>query len=78
MGMVFSTGFNFFTWDNDIGVDDRDEKAFLPGARAAWARLGQAYMATWKPDPDDGEMPWAWSFFGDPSRPLKRPRKLVR
>ena len=75
--MVFSCGHNFFTWDHDIGVDAKDEAAFLPAARAAWGRLGQAYMATWKPD-DDGKMPWAWRFFGDPSKPLRSPRKLRR
>jgi len=76
--MVFETGHNFFTWDHNIGVDARDEAAFLPAARDAWQRLGAAFLDGWEPGYTNVKRPWALEQFGDPSGKLKNPRKLTR
>jgi len=85
---VFDSGWDFF--DELGGLDpstlklcpdeDAAERAFLAETRAAWERLGVAFLAQWVPDEhdDDDEMPWALETFGDPSGPLKKPRTLRR
>jgi len=88
---VFDSGYDFFSELAPLGIVDPTsvwppegrpaaERAFLAAARAAWERLGAAFLAQWTPDEhdDDDEMPWALETFGDSSGPLKKPRKLRR
>jgi len=86
--MVFSCGDDFFRDLEPLGVVDpahvwppeagpAAERAFLREARSAWAELGAAFMAQWHPRDADDKV-WALQAFGDPSEPLKNPRKLRR
>lgn len=87
--MAFSCGHDFF---NLTGLDpfsrlwprgtEREEAAahrrFHRAAQTAWKKLGGRFLETWVPDVGDDEVPWALQRFGEPSGPLRKPRRLRR
>ena len=76
-GTYFTFGKDFFHeatrafgWTT-VGLDrthdtDSLEKALRLKGRKAWGKLGEAFMATWTPEPDH-PVPWAYVKFGPPS-----------
>jgi hypothetical protein len=83
--LVFETGHNWFDDVPGLGADpavdrrgwDAADGPYLAAVRAAWARLGVAFMAQWVPE-EEGDTVWALRAFGDPTQPLKRPTRLRR
>jgi hypothetical protein len=85
---TFETGRDYFTelsaWGvvhpNDVRLPAKRpaaKRAFMAAARAAWAELGDVFLAQWVPE-DTDDKPWALETFGSPTGPLKKPRKLRR
>jgi len=73
-GELFSSGYDFFGDLDVLGFSANDaDRAARAAAPEAWARLGEAFMATWEPDPPVREEPWALQEFGKP-REVSRAR----
>ena len=63
---LFTTGRDYFGDLTPLGFPGGDgDRAARDAAGQAWARLGAAFMATWRPT-STRQTPWALDRFGEP------------